>query len=152
MLYDIYHYCVYSEKPAHVGQRKCLKHVEFYFKDKFDNLVYLVGYIIRIYHDARSPERQFITMHGHVNVNLSRCTVTWMSVYHDARSRERQFITMHGHLNVNLSRCTVTWTSIYHDARSRERQFITMHGHVNDTFANCILRPPFKLQPEDGFM
>ena len=70
-------------------------------------------------------------MHCHLNVNLSRCTVTWTSVYQDARSPERQFITMHGHLNVNLSRCTVTWTSFYHDARSPERQFISMHGHLN---------------------
>ena len=101
------------------------------FQNKFEKLVYLVGFIIRTYHDARSPERQFITMHGHMNVNLSRCTVTWTSIYHDAPSPERQFITMHGHLNVNLSRCTVTWTSIYHDAPSPERQFITMHGHLN---------------------
>ena len=61
-------------------------------------------------------------MHGHLNVNLSRCTVTWTSIYHDARSPERQSVTMHGHMNVNLSRCTVTLTSIYHDARSPERQ------------------------------
>ena len=30
--------------------------------------MHLVGFIIRIYHDARSRERQFITMHGHLNV------------------------------------------------------------------------------------
>jgi len=29
-------------------------------------------------------------MHGHLNVNLSRCTVTWTSIYHDAWSPERQ--------------------------------------------------------------
>jgi len=34
----------------------CPKHVEFYSKNKFEKLVHLVGYIIRIYHDARSPE------------------------------------------------------------------------------------------------
>ena len=73
-------------------------------------------------------------MHGHVNVNLSRCTVNRTSIYHDARSAERQFITMHGQLNVNLSRCTVSWTSIYHDARSPERQFITKHGQLNGIF------------------
>jgi len=84
------------------GQRNCPKLVEFYSKNKFEKLVHLVGFIIKIYHDARSPERQFITMHGHLNVNLSRYTVTWTSIYHDARSPERQFITMHGHLNVKL--------------------------------------------------
>jgi len=29
----------------------------FYSKNKFEKLVHLVGFIIRIYHDARSPER-----------------------------------------------------------------------------------------------
>ena len=40
------------------GQRNCPKHIEFYSKNKFEKLVHLVGFIIRIYHDARSPERQ----------------------------------------------------------------------------------------------
>jgi len=40
-------------------QRNCPKHVEFYSKNKFEKLVHLFGFIIRIYHDARSPERQF---------------------------------------------------------------------------------------------
>jgi len=35
-----------------------LKHAEFYTKNKFVKLVYLVGYIMRIYHDAWSPEHQ----------------------------------------------------------------------------------------------
>ena len=38
------------------GQRNCPKHVEFYYKNKFEKLVHLVGFIIRIYHDARSSE------------------------------------------------------------------------------------------------
>ena len=42
-------------------QRNCPKHVEFYSKNKFGKLVHLVGFIIRIYHDAaRSPERQMV--------------------------------------------------------------------------------------------
>jgi len=40
------------------GQRNCPQHVEFYSKNKFEKLVHLVGFIIRIYHDAWSPERQ----------------------------------------------------------------------------------------------
>jgi len=51
--YDLYHCCVYSEK-----QRNCPKLVEFYSKNKFEELVHLVGCIIRIYHDARSPKLQ----------------------------------------------------------------------------------------------
>jgi len=35
-----------------------MKHIEFYSKNKFEKLMYLVGFIIRIYHDARSAERQ----------------------------------------------------------------------------------------------
>jgi len=30
------------------GQRNCLKHVEFYFKNKFEKSVLLVGFLIRI--------------------------------------------------------------------------------------------------------
>ena len=34
------------------------KHVEFHSKNKFEKLEHLVGFIIRIYYDAWSPERQ----------------------------------------------------------------------------------------------
>jgi len=36
----------------------CLKHVEFYSKNKFEKLVDLSDFIIRNYQDAQSPERQ----------------------------------------------------------------------------------------------
>ena len=49
---------VCTVKTPDDGQRNCLKHVEFYSKNKFEILVHLVGFIIRIHHDARSPERQ----------------------------------------------------------------------------------------------
>ena len=49
--------CVQWKTPDN-GQRNCPKHVEFYSKNKFEELVQLVGFIIRIYRDARSPERQ----------------------------------------------------------------------------------------------
>jgi hypothetical protein len=45
---------VYSEKLLMMDKET----VEFYSKNKFEKLVHLVGYIIRIYHDAWSPERQ----------------------------------------------------------------------------------------------
>jgi len=57
-LYDIYHCCMCSEKTPDDGQRNCPKNVEFYSKNKFEKLLLLVGFIIRVYHDARSPERQ----------------------------------------------------------------------------------------------
>ena len=49
--------CVQWKAPDD-GQRNCPKHVGFYSKNKFEKLVHLVSFIIRIYHDARSPERQ----------------------------------------------------------------------------------------------
>ena len=56
--------CVQWKTPND-GQRNCLKHVEFYSKNKLRKLVHLVGFIIRIYHDARSPEHQaFITCYS----------------------------------------------------------------------------------------
>jgi len=57
-LYDIYHYCVHGKKTPDDGQKNCPKHVEFYSKNKFQKSVHLVDSIIRIFHDARSPERQ----------------------------------------------------------------------------------------------
>ena len=49
--------CVQWKTPDD-GQRNCPKHVVFYSKNKFEKLVHVFGFIIRIYHDARSPERQ----------------------------------------------------------------------------------------------
>ena len=54
--------CVQWKTPDD-GQRHCSKHVEFYSKNKCEKLVHLVGFIIRIYHDAAR----------------SRCTVTLTS-------------------------------------------------------------------------
>ena len=44
-----------------LASRNCSKPVEFYFKNKFEKLLHLAGFIIRIYHDARSSERQIDT-------------------------------------------------------------------------------------------
>jgi hypothetical protein len=40
------------------GRRNCPKHVELYSKNKLEKLVHLVGFVVRIYHDARSAECQ----------------------------------------------------------------------------------------------
>jgi len=61
------------------GQRNCPKHVEFYSKNKFEKLVHLVGFIIRIYHDARSPEcrigiKFFVCTHW--NIHKQNCIMT----------------------------------------------------------------------------
>jgi len=49
--------CVQWKTPDD-GQRNCPKHVEFYSKNKSEKLVHLVGFIMGIYHDAGSSERQ----------------------------------------------------------------------------------------------
>ena len=53
-----YYYCVHSEKTPVDGQRNCQKNVDFYSKNKFEELVHLVGFIIRtkwrnIFHNKR---------------------------------------------------------------------------------------------------
>jgi len=42
--------CTVQRKTPYDGLRNCLKHVDFYSKNKFEILVHLVGFIIRIYH------------------------------------------------------------------------------------------------------
>jgi hypothetical protein len=44
------------------GQRNCPKHVEFYSKNKFEKLMHLVGFVIRIYHDTRPAECQMVVL------------------------------------------------------------------------------------------
>jgi len=48
-LYDIYHCCVYGEKLLTMGRGTGLKHVEFCSKNKFEKLVHIAGFIIRIF-------------------------------------------------------------------------------------------------------
>jgi len=38
--------------------RETVRNIQFYSKNIFEKLVYLVDFIIWIYHNARSPERQ----------------------------------------------------------------------------------------------
>jgi len=59
---------VCTVKTPDDGQRNCLKHVEYYSKNKFEKLVHLVGFIIRIYHDALSSERQIQVVYIGINV------------------------------------------------------------------------------------
>jgi hypothetical protein len=59
------------------GQRNCPKHVEFHFQNKFEKLVHLVGLFYKeICHDARSRHdaRSDVTMHGHMNVKITKCS------------------------------------------------------------------------------
>ena len=57
-LYDIYLLlCMHYQSPDD-GQKTCPKHVEFYSKNECEKLLHFFGFIIRIYHDARSSECQ----------------------------------------------------------------------------------------------
>ena len=47
-LYDIYLLLCVQYYTLDDGQRNCPKHVEFYYKNKFEKLVHLVGFIVRI--------------------------------------------------------------------------------------------------------
>jgi len=47
-LYEIYRCCVYSEKFLMMDRVNCPKHVEFNFKNKFEKLMHLIGFIIRM--------------------------------------------------------------------------------------------------------
>jgi len=63
--------CVQCKTPDD-GQRNYPKHVEFHSKNKFEKLEHPVGFITRIYHDARSPERRICDLfleifHGSVD-------------------------------------------------------------------------------------
>ena len=60
-MYEIYLLqCVQCYTPDD-GQRNCPKHVQFYSKNKFEKLVHLFGFILRINHDARPSECQKVS-------------------------------------------------------------------------------------------
>ena len=71
--------CVWWKTPDD-GQRNCLKHVEFYSKNKFEKLVHLVGFIIRIFHDARSPECQKKNSHISYDTGFVSCIEHYLLV------------------------------------------------------------------------
>jgi hypothetical protein len=75
--------CVYSARLLMMGQRNYPKLVEFYSKNKFEDLVYLVGFIIRIYQDARSSECQIFP--AVVQVFYSDWCLTLQTRYHSLR-------------------------------------------------------------------
>ena len=56
-----HHCCVYSEKTPDDGQRNCPKHVEFYSKNKFEKLVHLIGFIVRLRFHLRYPVLSYST-------------------------------------------------------------------------------------------
>ena len=89
------------------GQGNCPKHVEFYASNKFKKLVHLLGFIIRIYHGARPPER-------HKFEKLVHLVGFIIKMYHDARPPEHHKFEKLVHLVGFIIK-------MYHDARPPER-------------------------------
>ena len=65
------------------GQRNCPKHVEFYSKNKFEKLVYLVGFIIRnnVVYFHRALGESFIT-------KSTECLLTKQIIFSSHRNYE----------------------------------------------------------------
>jgi len=103
--------CIQWKTPGD-GQRNCPKHVEFYSENKFEKIVHVVGFIIRIYHDARSRERQNWLISAQelwrclakiritVGVLLERKTAKCLSGYSDREDlTQRSYANIH---NINI--------------------------------------------------
>jgi hypothetical protein len=92
--------CVQWKTPDD-GQRNCPKHAEFHSKNRYEKLVRLVGFIIRIYHDARSHERQDRLCLYPVSETVLNCTQYWVwpvknTVHHIWWSLSRRMFTNFG--------------------------------------------------------
>ena len=61
-LYDIHLLLCIQYLTPDDGQKICPKYVEFQSKNKFEKLMHLVGFIIRIYHYAQSSECQMLNI------------------------------------------------------------------------------------------
>ena len=72
--------CVQWKTPDD-GQRNCPKHVQFYSKNKIEKLVHLVGFIIRICQDSRSPESQ------KKKITYSECMFVSLVIHYEMRMR-----------------------------------------------------------------
>ena len=78
--YDIYHCCLYNGKTPD-RQRKCLKHAEFYYKNKFEKLVHLVGFIIRILL-VLQDQCQVVPLHSPSCSSLCTVFLPFICVWH----------------------------------------------------------------------
>jgi len=102
--------CVQWKTPDD-GQRNCPKHVEFYSKNKFEKLVHLIGFIIRIYHCARSPERQihfkwafFFCRHTQPSYTLNKVALYNLSSFcHTTRYQKPKDNNAKVHRTINIS-------------------------------------------------
>ena len=70
-----------------------IKNTELYSKNKFEKLVYLVGFIIRIFQDARSPEFQIHAQRynyiSHTEEYAASFKIDALSVHRQARHHKQ---------------------------------------------------------------
>jgi len=110
--------CVQWKTPDD-GQRNCPKHVAFYSKNKFEKLVHLVGFIIRIYHDARSPERQtWCQLVSQFFIHLLIIAPTCFALSSWPSSRNSEFFrcgrNILGQQFKNWKHCATIWPEVLH--------------------------------------
>jgi len=89
--------CVLWKNPDD-GQRNCPKHVEFYSKNKLEKLGLLVGFIIRICHDARSPEHHIFgsclcNLHKHALRTVTNLLLNELFIY-EVHKRSAMFLSI----------------------------------------------------------
>ena len=81
--------CVQWKTPDD-GQRNCPKHVEFYSKNKFEKLVHLVGFIVRIVHPCL-PGCCWLREEAEVDISCDG--------YHTVRGRECNYSVINGNVD-----------------------------------------------------
>jgi hypothetical protein len=118
-----YTIAVCTVKTPDDGQRNCPKHVEFYSKSKFEKLVHLVGFIIIIYHDVRSPERQNrpTALYSHYHTGYD-AVLHGAAVRNFRRNCPKHVAFYSKNKFEKLAHLIGFIVRIYHDARSPESQ------------------------------
>ena len=91
LLWHIPTLCVQWKAPDD-GQMNCPKHVEFYSQNKFEKLVHVVGFIIRIYHDAMPTW------------TWKSCVLSWLYLY---SCFNEQFNVQYQHTSIAPWHCDI---------------------------------------------
>jgi len=124
--------CVQWKTPDD-GQRNCLKRVEFYSKNKFEKLVQIFGFIIRIHHDARSPERSVLILLASCQQICMTCTIAVCTVKNSWWWTEKLSETCRDLFQNKFEKLVQLFgfiIRIHHNARSPELQ-ILIYYHSN---------------------
>ena len=123
-LYDIYHCCVYSAKLLMMDRGTFRNMQNFIPKNIFEKLVHLVGFVIRIYHDARSHEPHISTVmitgqisRTHKGTALNCCGSVFLFqklvIYYTKLTKCTNLFLLYLHYNIalNILPCFHPWRS-----------------------------------------